>query len=401
MRQMTMEELALPVKGAMRDGPFGSNLKSSHFVDEGIKVIRTQNIKKTGYIDQDVAFITPEKAEELARYEFKPGDLVIAKLGIDPGVAAVIPETCGSGIIPADVVRFRGDSSIIDHHYLARFLNSPKAKQQIKKRSRGSTRTRVNLTALREIVIDVPSLEEQRRIVTILDKVDEIEIAVKIIQNKQGDMIRSAFLKMFGDPNLNPMNWDEYTLESLCIEKGGVKAGPFGSSLKKEMYSETGYKIYGQEQVIGGNHTIGDYYIPEDVYQRLESCKVESGDLLISLVGSIGRTLVIPNVFEPGIINPRLLRIRTKRDLIHPDFLKVFLALPEIQFRLMGSSHGQTMPVLNGRIMKKISIITPPLPLQKKFLESLDNIDKTLQRTDIMAKKSNKLVKSITQELLT
>jgi type I restriction enzyme, S subunit len=259
----------------------------------------------------------------------------------------------------------------------------------------------VNKSRFSTIEMPIPPLEEQKRIAAILDKADEIEGTVKITQNKERDMIRSAFLEMFGDPNLNPMNWDECTLESLCVEKVGVKAGPFGSSLKKEIYSESGYKIYGQEQVIAESHTIGDYYIPEDVYQRLESCKVESGDLLISLVGSIGCTLVIPDVFEPGIINPRLLRIRTKRELIHPDFLKVFLALPEIQLRLMGNSHGQTMPVLNGGIMKKISITTPPLSLQKKFLESLDNIDKMLQRTDRMVNETNKLTKSITQELLT
>ena len=258
----------------------------------------------------------------------------------------------------------------------------------------------VNKSRFSTIEMPVPPLNEQKRIAAILDKADEIEVAVKITQNKQRDMIHSTFLEMFGDPNLNPMNWNENTLESLCVEKIGIKAGPFGSSLKKEMYSEMGYKIYGQEQVIAGDHTIGDYYIPEDVYQKLQSCKVESGDLLISLVGSIGRTLVIPNDFESGIINPRLLRIRTRRELIHPDFLKIFLALPEIQLRLMGNSHGQTMPVLNGRIMKKISIITPPLSLQEKFLVSLNNIDKMLQRTDRMMNESSKLAKAITQDLL-
>ena len=207
MRQMTMEELALPIKGAMRDGPFGSNLKSSDFVDEGIKVIRTQNIKKTGYVDQNVAFITPEKAEELARYEFKPGDLVIAKLGVDPGVAAVIPESCGSGIIPADVVRFRGDPAIIDHDYLARFLNSPKSKRQIEQRSRGSTRIRVNLTALREILVDVPSLDEQRTIAAILDKADEVSSQSNDALNMRTNLIRSVFSEMF----------------SICVQAASVQ----------------------------------------------------------------------------------------------------------------------------------------------------------------------------------
>ena len=85
---------------------------------------------------------------------------------------------------------------------------------------------------------------------------------------------------------------------------------------------------------------------------------------------------------------------------MNPLFLKIFLALPEIQLRLQGNSHGGTMPVLNGGIMKKINIITQPLPLQEKFLESISNIDTMLQRTDGMMDESSKLAKAIAQKLL-
>ena len=170
----TLNELVLPVKGSMRDGPFGSNLKSSDFVEHGVKVIRTQNLKKTGYVDQNVAYISSEKAEELAKYEFEPGDLVIAKLGKYPGVAAVIPESCGSGIIPADIVRFRGKPELINHYYLAAFLNSAVGTRQISRHFRGSTRTRVNLTALREIQIAVPPLELQEEFERIVNHVKAI-----------------------------------------------------------------------------------------------------------------------------------------------------------------------------------------------------------------------------------
>lgn len=169
-----LNDLVLPIQGSMRDGPFGSNLKSSDFVETGIKVIRTQNLKKTGYVDQNVAYISSEKARELAKYEFKPGDLVIAKLGKYPGVAAVIPESCGSGIIPADIVRFRGKPELINHHYLAIFLNSPLGTRQIARHFRGSTRTRVNLTALREINITTPPLELQIQFVQIVRKIKQM-----------------------------------------------------------------------------------------------------------------------------------------------------------------------------------------------------------------------------------
>jgi len=375
-------------------------LNASATIDEhGPRFLRITDIHESS-VDWNAVPSCECSEKELEKFRLSSGDIVFARTGATTGKSCLIRNCPTDSVFASYLIRVRLNKKA-NPEYISHFFQSPIYWAQVRSTAVGAAQPGINATKLKKMQIPLPPIEEQKRIAAILDKANEIEEAVKIIQNKQGDIIRSVFLEIFGDPNLNPMNWDEYTLESLCIEKVGVKAGPFGSSLKKEMYTETGYKIYGQEQVIAESHTIGDYYIPEDVYQRLKSCKVESGDLLISLVGSIGRTLVIPDVFEPGIINPRLLRIRTKRELIHPDFLKILLALPEIQLRLMGSSHGQTMPVLNGRIMKKVSITTPPLSLQKKFLERLDNIDKMLQRTDRMVDASYKLAKSITQELLT
>jgi len=375
-------------------------LNASATIDEhGPRFLRITDIHESS-VDWNAVPSCECSEKELEKFRLSSGDIVFARTGATTGKSCLIRNCPTDSVFASYLIRVRLNKKA-NPEYISHFFQSPIYWAQVRSTAVGAAQPGINATKLKKMQIPLPPIEEQKRIAAILDKANEIEEAVKIIQNKQGDIIRSVFLEIFGDPNLNPMNWDEYTLESLCIEKVGVKAGPFGSSLKKEMYTETGYKIYGQEQVIAESHTIGDYYIPEDVYQRLKSCKVESGDLLISLVGSIGRTLVIPDVFEPGIINPRLLRIRTKRELIHPDFLKILLALPEIQLRLMGSSHGQTMPVLNGRIMKKVSITTPPLSLQKKFLERLDNIDKMLQRTDRMVDESYKLAKSITQELLT
>ena len=102
-------------------------------------------------------------------------------------------------------------------------------------------------------------------------------------------MIKSIALKELGESN-----------------KPAIKAGPFGSSLKKEFYTNKGYKIYGQEQVIRGDVSYGDYYISEEKYTQLKSCMVQPGDLLISLVGTVGKILLIPENAEKGIIKPTL-----------------------------------------------------------------------------------------------
>ena len=107
-----------------------------------------------------------------------------------------------------------------------------------------------------------------------------------------------------------PEDWVWAPLDGLCIpEKHALKAGPFGSSLKKSDYSESGYKIYGQEQVIGGDWTIGDYFIEEKKFLELQNCSVSPRDVLISLVGTIGKVLILPPDCSPGIINPRLVKI--------------------------------------------------------------------------------------------
>ncbi len=69
-----------------------------------------------------------------------------------------------------------------------------------------------------------------------------------------------------------------------------------------EYYSEIGYKIYGQEQVISDDFDYGDYYITDERYRKLENCKIQSGDILISLVGTFGQISIVPNKFEPGMI---------------------------------------------------------------------------------------------------
>ena len=389
---MTMDELSLPIKGAMRDGPFGSNLKSSDFVEEGIKVIRTQNIKKTGYVDQNVAYISPEKAEELSRYEFKPGDLVIAKLGVDPGVAAVIPESCGSGIIPADVVRFRGDPNIIDHHYLARFLNSPKAKGQIKRLSRGSTRTRVNLTALRGIVVDVPSLEEQRQISKIFDKVDSIESGVVEVFEAKTSIIRSVFINMFGDMLTNTKEWPLFQLGAVCETQ-------LGKAISREAkLCNSPSKYIRNANVRWRSVDLHDLKEMDFKDSEKEKLRLKNGDILTTEGGDVGRS-AIWNREDTGIFFQNSIhRIRVNRKMLTPEYLVEYFAIMSERGGLIKETTQVTIAHLTGKKLRRLPVPIPPLELQQKFsiiLEAIENIP----HANLEVAKN--LVNSTKQELLT
>jgi hypothetical protein len=87
-----------------------------------------------------------------------------------------------------------------------------------------------------------------------------------------------------------PDGWNWANFPELAANKANaLKAGPFGSALKKSFYVPSGYKIYGQEQVIKGDPYYGDYYIDENKFNDLISCSVAPP---LSLVGNEQRRIV-------------------------------------------------------------------------------------------------------------
>jgi len=199
-----------------------------------------------------------------------------------------------------------------------------------------------------------------------------------------------------------PDGWNYHKLGELGTEKyPAVKAGPFGSSLKKEFYTRDGFKIYGQEQVISGDPHYGNYFINEEKFEELKSCAVKPGDILISLVGTIGRILIIPENAKPGIINPRLLRISVAKDKVYELFLKYYLEDSRTKHKLLSWAQGGTMGVLNAEMLKALPVPIPPLSEQKKIARILSTWDKAIETVEKLIENSQAQKKALMQQLLT
>jgi len=243
-------------------------------------------------------------------------------------------------------------------------------------------------------------LETQKAIVSILEKAEKAKEWRKEADELTKDFLKSVFLEMFGNPGINPANWPIKLVEEIAEDgKSSIKAGPFGSSLKKEFYVEKGYKVYGQEQVIRDNLTYGDYYIDEERYKKLENCKVQSGDVLISLVGSYGHISIVPEKFEPGIINPRLMKITLNKDLLIPIFFKKLLLTKNIKTQIKNFSHGGTMNIVNVGIMKKIKIPVPPIELQNKFASIVKEVEAMKEQQKHSKEQINNLFNALMQKV--
>jgi type I restriction enzyme, S subunit len=193
-----LSSLLLNPKNDLVDGPFGSNMKSSDFVYSGVPVFKIQNIKANRFIDKNISFVTPEKANELKRHSFKSGDLIITKLGNPLGLCCEVPIKYEEGIIVADLMRLRVSSRFFDKKFLIYLVNSSVIQEQFKKITKGTTRQRVNLTIVRELDFPIPPTNEQHRIVAKIEALfSELDKGVESLKTarEQLKIYRQALLK--------------------------------------------------------------------------------------------------------------------------------------------------------------------------------------------------------------
>ena len=347
---------------------------------------------KEKYISKSKEEITDIAVEE-SNMKLVPKDTVIMSFKLSIGKVAILKEDMFTNEAIANF-KIKDKSLMIPEYlyYALKTLNFDNTDRAVM----GAT---LNKSKLNDIKIPYCNIETQKKIAEVLDKAQELIDKRKEQIEVLDELVKSRFIEMFGDPVRNPKGWEYPKIEEVVEnEKNAIKAGPFGSALKKEYYVDSGYKIYGQEQVISGDVNFGDYYISEEKYRELENCAVKSNDVLISLVGTYGKLLIIPETFEAGIINPRLMKITFNKDIVNTIYFKYFFQSESLRNKLSDNTHGGTMPILNVGIVKNIHIPVPPIELQNQFADFVKQVDKLKSQMETSLKELEDNFNSLMQK---
>ncbi|MFE7790819.1 restriction endonuclease subunit S [Streptomyces sp. NPDC057460] len=154
----TLNELAR----VFSDGPFGSNLKSSHYQSAGVRVVRLQNIGVGEFLDNDRAYVSRAHFESLKKHECRPGDVLVATLG-DPNIRACIqPDWLDIAINKADCVQIRTNDEKAIPEYVCALLNQPSLEAKAQSLMLGQTRVRISMGRLRTLEVPIPPLNLQK-----------------------------------------------------------------------------------------------------------------------------------------------------------------------------------------------------------------------------------------------
>ncbi len=200
-----------------------------------------------------------------------------------------------------------------------------------------------------------------------------------------------------------PSEWEVVSTEEILVkDKNSIKIGPFGSQLKKEFLTEKGYKVYGQENVFYNNFKLGNRYINEERYNQLKTSNLLAGDLVISMMGTVGKTAIIPQDIEEGIMDSHLIRLRVDENKYDKRLLAQMIRNSElIKKQIKKLSVGGIMEGLSSTIIKQLKFPLINIKEQEKIASILSTVDEQIDNVDALIEKNKELKKGLMQTLLT
>lgn len=237
----------------------------------------------------------------------------------------------------------------------------------------GATRQKLTQATMRKMLIPMRSIEEQKHIVELLNRVVEIKSHRQNELVKLDELIKVRFVELFGDPETNPYGWEKVTVGDVC---SSIVRGPFGSALKKEFFvepNETTYKVYEQKHAIQKSATIGTYYVTAEKFDELRRFECVAGDILMSCSGTMGELYQLPEGCVKGLINQALCKF-TLNEKILPIVFLTYMKQTIGNLETKGSGIQNIAAV---SYVKAMPINLAPMDVQKQFSIFVKQTDKS------------------------
>jgi len=336
-------------------------LKPGPNVAGGIPLVRVTDISENRFCDKHLICISHRLDEEFRRSRLRGGEILVSIQGTVGRVAICPPEYAGANISRTIAVIEPDDRADRRYSYwYLRHLGEAGAFKTV-----GSTRASLNIAALRNVEIPLPPLPVQRRIVAILDQADALREKRRLTIAQLDALSWSVFFDMFGDPGTNEKKWDESTLGKLCMVKGGKRL-PKGEDYSPIPTPFRYVRVTDLQE--GWVDEAALLYLRPEIQSRISRYIVNTGDIIVSIAGSIGLVAPVPPSVDGANLTENAAKLVPKtRGAYDPIFLSVLLQTAFLQSQIRSHVGQVTIGKLALFRIEKLRVFLPPVDLQKEF----------------------------------
>lgn len=303
------------------------------------------------------------------------------------------------GVIPTgEWLVIRPNKNQINSKFLNIYINSPKGKHEIRRIVKG---IHLYPRDVAKIKINIPPLEAQIRISTLLSRAEALITKRKESIRLLDELFKSTFWEMFGPEAKDFEEWPLIEMKELSAKKkGSMRTGPFGSNL---LHSE--FATEGDVAVLGIDNAVNNRFkwkekrfISKEKYEQLKNYRIYPRDVIITIMGTTGRSAVIPDDIPLTINTKHLAAITLDKTKANPHFISYSIhSSPFIKCQLKSQTRGAIMGGLNLGIIKKLKINRPPIELQNQFAHIIKKAESLKTKYEASLYELENLYSSLTQ----
>ena len=313
----------------------------------------------------------------------------------------------------ANIVYYNGDFSASDHCYVVQANDKSEVYTKyvyyylkshiyiLQAGFKGAGLKNISKKYLSNIKIPFPeTLEEQIKISNLLTQVDTLidkrEESIGLLD----ELLKSTFLDII-IYNKQKSAWPLVTIKELAEDKkGSMRTGPFGSNLLHDEFTEEGdVAVLGIDNAVKNKFTWGKKrYISYKKYEELKRYTVFPEDIIITIMGTVGRSAVVPDDIPLSINTKHLAAITLNKKISNPYFISYSIhSDPFILNQIRNKTRGAIMAGFNLTLIKSLKMYLPPKLLQDKFATIVLQVEDTKKQYQKSLDDLNQLFGSISQ----
>jgi len=347
------------------NGDRGKNYPSGKdIVENGIPFINAGHLVNNEISFSSMNYITEDKYNQLGSGKIQKGDFLYCLRG-SLGKHAIV-ENLEKGAVASSLVILRPTN--IDVHYLSYCMDSPSISTQLQQANNGSSQPNLSANSVKQYIVPLPPLEEQKRIADILDKASNLIDLRKQQLEKMDLLIKSKFIDMFGDPVTNPKEWE--------VKKIGELTNVFTGATPNKSIDE--YYCGNIPWVKTGE--ISKEYIWE-AEERITkkalketNCKIfPINTIMVAMYGQ-GKTRGQAGLLKIEASTNQACAAIVPNESYCTEYLFKLIQLSYETLRSLG--RGGNQPNLNLSMIKEFLVMCPPVELQNQFAEFVEQVEK-------------------------
>lgn len=342
-----------------------------------------------GIIYWSEEFITQEGLKNSSAKIFPKGSLLIALYGATVGKLGILDFDSTTNQAICCIYQNKNYSRNFLFYYLVY------KKDYLINSGKGGAQPNISQEIIKNLELPVPPLAEQERIVEkieeIFAKIDAGVEKLKSAQEKIKQYKQSVLHSAFTGKLYKTTEWKELPLKDVCDVRDGTHDSP--------KYISKGYPLVTSKNLKNGEITSDNLkYISKIDYDKInERSKVNIGDVLFAMIGTIGNPVVIREMPNFAIKNVALFK---KSEIILPLFLKYFLETTKVQSIMTKEAKGSTQKFVPLGYLRTFPISLPTLPEQERIVEEIEKGFVKADKMSEIVEKSIKFAEQLKQSVL-